>query len=74
VQKALDEGINLKRRVVEELRPTLLDNMGLIAALRWQLDESCRRAGLKCAERFPDTEPSFSRAGAISLFRSCRRR
>jgi len=69
VQKALDEGIDLKRRVVEELRPTLLDNMGLVAALRWQLDESCRRGGLNCIERFPDDEPTFSRAGAISLFR-----
>ena len=69
IQKALDEGIDLKRRVVEELRPTLLDNMGLVAALRWQLDESCRRSGLKCTEKFPEDEPTFSRAGAISLFR-----
>jgi signal transduction histidine kinase len=69
VQRALDQGIDLKRRVVEELRPTLLDNMGLVAALRWQLDETCRRAGLECTERFPEHEPNFDRAGAISLFR-----
>jgi len=66
---ALDEGIDLKRRVVEELRPTLLDTMGLLAALRWQSEETCRRANLRCTERFPEEEPRFSRAGAIALFR-----
>jgi signal transduction histidine kinase len=69
VRKALDQGIDLKRRVVEELRPTLLDTMGLLAALRWQIEETCKRAGLTCTERFPPDEPQFSRAGAITLFR-----
>jgi signal transduction histidine kinase len=69
VQKTLDEGINLKRRVVEELRPSLLDNMGLLAALRWQMEESCGRAGLKCTEHFPETEPPLLPNAAIALFR-----
>ena len=42
ILEALDQGIDLKRRVIEELRPTLLDNMGLLAALRWQVDETAR--------------------------------
>jgi len=69
LKQALDQGIDLKRRVVEELRPTLLDTMGLLTALRWQSEETCRRAGLRCTERFPDDEPHFNRAGAIALFR-----
>ena len=69
LKQVLDQGIELKRRVVEELRPTLLDTMGLLAALRWQSEETCRRADLRCTERFPDEEPQFSRAGAIALFR-----
>jgi len=69
LKEVLDQGIELKRRVVEELRPTLLDTMGLLAALRWQSEETCRRADLKCTERFPDEEPPFNRAGAIALFR-----
>jgi len=69
LKQVLDQGIELKRRVVEELRPTLLDTMGLLAALRWQSEETCRRADLKCTERFPDEEPRFNRAGAIALFR-----
>ena len=69
VRQAIDQGIDLKRRVVEELRPTLLDTMGLVAALRWQIEESCKRANIKCLERFPDEELQFNRAGAITLFR-----
>jgi signal transduction histidine kinase len=69
VQEVLDRGIDLKRRVIEELRPTLLDNMGLVAALRWQLGESCGRAGLHCHGHFPDAEPALAPAAAIALFR-----
>jgi CHASE3 domain sensor protein len=36
IHESLSAGVDLKRRVVEELRPTLLDNMGLFAAIRWQ--------------------------------------
>jgi signal transduction histidine kinase len=66
---ALDQGIDLKRRVIEELRPTLLDNMGLLAAIRWQLDETCARARLQCACHFPAGEPQIAPDTAIALFR-----
>jgi two-component system NarL family sensor kinase len=51
------------------LRPTLLDNVGLFAALRWQLKETCLSAGLKCIESYPDEEPMFNSEAAITLFR-----
>jgi signal transduction histidine kinase len=69
IHESLSAGVDLKRRVVEELRPTLLDNMGLFAALRWQFKESCRRAGLKCSETIPETEMKFSPEAAIGVFR-----
>jgi len=69
LKQVLDQGIELKRRVVEELRPTLLDTMGLLAALRWQCEETCGRANLRYTERYPDEEPKFNRVGAIALFR-----
>ena len=69
IHESLSAGVDLKRRVVEELRPTLLDNMGLFAALRWQFKETCRRKGLKCTETIPDSEPKFSPDAAIGVFR-----
>jgi signal transduction histidine kinase len=69
VQQSLAAGVDLKRRIIEELRPTLLDNVGLFAALRWQLKETCGNAGLKCVEAYPDEEPQFTSEAAIALFR-----
>jgi signal transduction histidine kinase len=69
VQAALSSGIDLKRRVIEQLRPSLLDNMGLIAAIRWQAGEICSAAGLKLEEYYPEVEPDLNAEASIALFR-----
>jgi signal transduction histidine kinase len=69
IHDSLSAGVDLKRRVVEELRPTLLDNMGLFTALRWQFKETCRRTGLRCTEIIPELEMKFSPDAAIGVFR-----
>jgi signal transduction histidine kinase len=43
----IDEAIDLKRRIIEKLHPSLLDHLGLPAALRWYVEEACARAGLE---------------------------
>ena len=69
IHDSLSAGVDLKRRVVEELRPTLLDNMGLFTALRWQFKETCRRTGLRCTETIPESDLKFSPDAAIGVFR-----
>jgi len=69
IHDSLSAGVDLKRRVVEELRPTLLDNMGLFTALRWQFKETCRRTGLRCTETIPEAELTLSPDAAIGVFR-----
>jgi len=69
VGQSLAAGVDLKRRIIEELRPTLLDNVGLFAALRWLLKETCANAGLACIESYPDEEPRFKSEASIALFR-----
>ncbi len=69
IHDSLSAGVDLKRRVVEELRPTLLDNMGLFTALRWQFKETCRRTGLRCTETIPEIELKCSPDAAIGVFR-----
>lgn len=64
----LDEGMSVKRRIIEELRPTLLDNLGLAAALEWLAADVCRRAGLAYELNVPadaDLPPKVS----LALFR-----
>lgn len=43
----VDQAIDLKRRVIENLRPSLLDHLGLAAALQWYADEASRKAGIE---------------------------
>jgi len=64
----LDEGVTVKRRIIEELRPTLLDNLGLGAALDWLAADVCRRAGLEYELRVPADEELPSRI-SLALFR-----
>ncbi len=67
--QALDEGVQIKRRIIEELRPTLLDNMGLSAAMDWQVREVCSRAGLKCEIVHPEDDSMVPPPIAIALYR-----
>ncbi len=69
VLRCLDDGLSLKRRVIESLRPTLLDNLGLVAALRWLMDETLRRAGVQCDEEYSDNLPELSPDARIAVFR-----
>jgi signal transduction histidine kinase len=64
--KSLDDGVSVKRRIIEELRPTLLDNLGLSAALDWQVNEVCNRAGLAC-ELNLDEEPAAELPPEVSI-------
>jgi signal transduction histidine kinase len=69
VLRCLDDGLDVKRRVIESLRPTLLDNVGLVAALRWLVDESVRRNGIECRERYDEPLPQLTPDARIAVFR-----
>ncbi len=44
----IDQGIDLKRRIIEDLHPSLLDHLGLPSAVQWYVEETCRAANLEC--------------------------
>jgi signal transduction histidine kinase len=67
--QALDDGVEIKRRIIEDLRPTLLDNLGLAAALEWQVHEICDRAGLACELATPGDDSAIPPVTAIALYR-----
>jgi signal transduction histidine kinase len=68
-RQALAAAIDIKRKVIEDLRPTLLDNVGLFAALRWHVQATCKRAGLACNIQIPEDERRFVPNIPIALFR-----
>jgi signal transduction histidine kinase len=69
VREALQSALDVNRRIIEELRPSLLDNVGLFAALSWELKQTCARAGLRCAGHYPHSEMHFTPEASIALFR-----
>lgn len=64
----LDEAMSLKRRVVEDLRPSLLDHFGLATALRAYVESACAKANIRADMKLPDDSP-VPKEIAIALFR-----
>jgi signal transduction histidine kinase len=69
VKDGLRGAIDLARTMVEELRPTLLDSVGLFAALSWQFRRGCANAGIGYQETYPESAPEMEANRLIALFR-----
>jgi signal transduction histidine kinase len=69
VKDGLRGAIDLARVMVEELRPTLLDSVGLFAALSWQFRRGCANAGIEYQETYPESAPEMDANRLIALFR-----
>ena len=70
VRGALAAAIDLKRNLIEDLRPSLLDNFGLFAAYRWHVKHSCLQAGVHCTEQYPEDELTLRPEALSGLFRT----
>jgi signal transduction histidine kinase len=57
------------RRISSKLRPGLLDDLGLAAAMQWQAEEFTQRTGIRCDVTVPRHEPVVPRDPATALFR-----
>lgn len=67
--ESLDAGVALKRRIIEELRPSLLDNLGLGPAIEWLAHQTCDRAGVELATNVPADAAPLPPDVAIALYR-----
>ncbi len=66
---SLDQGIALKSRIIEDMRPTVLANFGLVTALRSLVDEAAQRNGWSVEFALPDDDVKLGEAVEIALFR-----
>jgi signal transduction histidine kinase len=71
MSKLLAETIQTARETASDLRPGLLDDVGLAAAIEWEAKQFQRRTGVRC--RFTDTaeQTQFDREQSTALFRIC---
>jgi len=65
--KTLDEGIALKRRIIEDLRPSSLNNLGLKAALEILCAEFAERSELEVTTSI--AELPFDERGRLTVYR-----
>jgi signal transduction histidine kinase len=69
IKTSLRAAIDLERQIVEELRPSLLDHVGLFAALKWHLKAGCDKAGVASQDQLPPVELALRPAASIALYR-----
>jgi hypothetical protein len=68
-QGLMRAAIDMTRELVEGLKPTLLDNVGLYPALRWHMKASCKAACVTYTESFPLSEARMAPEVRIGVFR-----
>lgn len=67
----IDGSVRSLRRIITDLRPTVLDDLGLVAALEWQLQDFEARTGLFCRYDFrADNVELHPSERAVSVFRA----
>jgi PAS domain S-box-containing protein len=64
-----DEIIDVVRRISAELRPGVLDDLGLLAAVEWQAQEFQRRTGTSCVVRSALADLKLPRDLSTAVFR-----
>lgn len=65
----IDSTIQTVRRISSELRPGVLDHLGLVAAIEWQANEFQNRTGIKCDVRSRVREPLPDQELSTTFFR-----
>jgi two-component system sensor histidine kinase UhpB len=65
----LDRAIRATRKIMQGLRPALLDHFGLPVALKHHVEETCRASGLQCSVLMPEEFHDIDAQLQIAAFR-----
>jgi PAS domain S-box-containing protein len=65
----VDDTVATVRRIATDLRPLMLDDLGLNAAIEWLADSWSRRMGVAVTLHLGATDPAIGDAGSIALYR-----
>lgn len=67
----IDKTIDNVRSLSSQLRPGVLDDLGLIAAVEWLVNDFSKRTGIPCHLTLPEIDPDLSQGIATDAFRIC---
>lgn len=71
INQHIGDAINLVRRISSELRPGVLDKLGLVAALKWLANETESRTKLAVEVNIDGAEANLDEVASVTLFRVC---
>jgi PAS domain S-box-containing protein len=71
MMEQVDATIASVQRIVTELRPRILDDLGLVAAIEWQCQDFQQRTGIPCTCVSSADDIAMEPEQATSLFRIC---
>ncbi|OGU59596.1 MAG: hypothetical protein A2X64_04260 [Ignavibacteria bacterium GWF2_33_9] len=69
MQKHIEDTIRMLQRISAQLRPSILDHFGLIAALEWQAREFQRQTSVRCKYSLPDEDLELTENKTVAVFR-----
>ena len=69
MRRIIDTTVGSVRRIAADLRPVMLDDLGLLPAIEWLLNDFTTRYSIEVARRIEPGDVLFSRNGATALFR-----
>jgi signal transduction histidine kinase len=65
----IDDSVEVMRKIVRELRPGILDELGLIEAIKWYSGEIESRSNIICKLHAPQKELNIDKNQAVIIFR-----
>lgn len=69
MRRLIDSTVGSVRRIAADLRPVMLDDLGLLPAIDWLLTDFTTRYGIDIERRIEPAGVQFSRSGATTIFR-----
>lgn len=69
MRRLIDSTVASVRRIAADLRPVMLDDLGLVPAIEWLVNDFTNRYGIDVERRLDTADTSFTNAGATTLFR-----
>jgi two-component system sensor kinase len=67
--RLIDATLNSVRNIATQLRPSVLDDLGLIAAIEWQAEEFQNRSGIQCRLDLEREEVALDKNRSTAIFR-----
>jgi PAS domain S-box-containing protein len=69
VSRNIENTIKQVQKISSDLRPTLLDNLGLAAAIEWQIKEFTKKTGIRCFVSLENKELEVNKEVSTTVFR-----